>query len=101
MRQTSLLAGEVIHRYRVLEERIVAGDDGDAAIGDEVAGAVGFGVVADGGAFGEMYVAIDDAAADAAMASHDDVREQDGGIDFGIRIYANVGREHRGFDRAP
>src|SRR5271156_887080 len=72
-----LLAGEVVHRHRVLKQRVIAGHDGDAAIGDEVAGAVGFGVVADGGAFGQVDVAIDDAAADAAMASHDDVGEQD------------------------
>src|SRR5271170_4149494 len=92
-RWQTLLAGEVVHRHRILEQRVVAGDDGDAAIGDEVARAVGFGVIADGGAFGEMDVAVDDAAADAAMASDGDVGEQDTLIDFGIGVHADVGRE--------
>src|SRR5271166_2022217 len=65
---SSLLAGEVVHRHRVLEERIVARHHGDAAVGDEVARAVGFGVVADGRALRQVDVAVDDAAADAAMA---------------------------------
>src|SRR4029077_15580801 len=95
----SLLAGEVVHRYGILEQRVVAGDHGDAAVGDKVAGAVGFGVIADGGAFGEMYVAVDNAAADAAVASHSDVREQNGRVDFGIRIHANVRRKDRILDR--
>jgi hypothetical protein len=35
-----LLAGEVINRHWIPEARVVAGNDGDAAIGDEVAGYV-------------------------------------------------------------
>src|ERR1700730_12838410 len=93
-REIALLAGEVIHRDGVLKERVVAGDDGNPAIGDEVARAVGFGVVADGGAFREMNVAVDDAAADAAVASHRDVREQNRGVHLTIRIDAHVGREN-------
>ena len=42
-----LFAGEVIDRNWVLEERIVAGDYGDAAVGNEVTRAVGFGVIED------------------------------------------------------
>src|SRR5258706_362391 len=73
-----LLAGEVVHRHRVLKQRVVAGDDGDAAVGDEVARAVGFGVVANRRAFGEMDVAVDDAAAYTAMASHRDIHLPEG-----------------------
>src|SRR4029077_1221063 len=77
----SLLAGEVVHRYGILEQRVVAGDHGDAAVGDKVAGALGVGGVADGSAFGEMYVAVDYAAPHAAVASHGNVREQNGRVD--------------------
>src|SRR5580658_9054537 len=86
----SLLGGEIVDGYGILKKGIIAGYDCDTAIGDEVAGAVGYGVVADGGAFGEMDVAVDDAAADAAMAPDGDVGEQDGLIDFGVGIHADV-----------
>src|SRR5580692_1526889 len=95
-----LLGGEIVDGYGVLEERVVASNHGNAAIGDEVTGAVGFGVVADGGAFGEMDVAVDDAAADAAMASDGDVGEQDALVDFGVRVHADVGREDGVSDQA-
>jgi hypothetical protein len=47
-----LFAGEIVHRDGIFEKRIIARDDSDAAIGHEVAGAVGFGVVADRRTFG-------------------------------------------------
>ena len=47
-----LLGGEIVDGDGVLKKGIIAGHDGNSAIGDEVAGAVGFGVIADGGAFG-------------------------------------------------
>jgi len=62
--------------------------------------AVGFGVIADGGSFGEMHVAIDDAAADAAVPSHGDVGEQDGGVNVRIGVHSDVGRKDGIFDRA-
>ena len=73
-----LLTSEVVHCHRILEQRVIPRDYGDAAIGDKVAGAVGLGVVANRGAFGQVDVAVDNAAADAAMASHGHMREQNG-----------------------
>src|ERR1700733_11528898 len=96
----TLLAGEIVDRHGILEERVVAGNHGDAAIGHEVAGAVGLGVIADGGAFREMNVAVDDAAADAAMASDGDVREEDRRINLGVGIHAHIRGEHGVLDRA-
>src|SRR5437762_9700072 len=76
------LRREVVHSDGILEQRVVAGDDDDAGFGDEVALAVGFGVVADSGALGEMNVAVDNGAADAAVASDADVSEEDAGVNF-------------------
>src|SRR5579872_319431 len=92
---TVLLAGEVIHRDRVFKQRIVARHDGDAAVGDEIAGAVGFGVVADGGAFGQVHIAVDDTAAQAAVAADGYVGKENGRVDFGIGVDAHIGRDHR------
>src|SRR5580704_3543034 len=47
-----------------------------------------------------MDVAVDDAAADAAMASDGDVREQDALVDFGVGVHADVGREDGVLDQA-
>src|SRR5581483_1474562 len=57
-----------------------------------------FGVVADGGAFGNMDVAVDDGAADAAMASHIDVGEKNAGVDFRIGVHAHVRGENAVLD---
>src|SRR5579862_5787097 len=75
---------------RVLVEGVVAGDDGKAAGSDEVVLAVFGGIVSDDGAFGKMHVAVDDGAADAAVASDVDMREDDTGVDFGVGIDADV-----------
>src|SRR5690348_755617 len=63
----NLLRGEVIHRHRILKQRVVAGDHGDAAVGDEITLAVSLGVVADYGTFGDMDIAVNDGTADAAV----------------------------------
>src|ERR1700691_1475534 len=57
----------------VLEERGVAGDNGQARRGDEVAALVFNRVVANHSAFGDVDVAVDDGAADAAVAADVDV----------------------------
>src|ERR1035437_4902595 len=88
-----LLAGEVIHSDRILEQRIVSGDYGDAAFGDEVTLAVGLGVVADGGALGNMHVAVEDRLANAATAADADMREQDAVVHLGVGVDAHVGGE--------
>src|SRR5579872_1915631 len=80
--RAGLLAGEVVHRYGVFEERIIAGDHGDATVGDEVTGTVGFSVVPDGGAFRQMHVAIDNAATDTTVTPYCHVREKDGSVDL-------------------
>src|SRR5260370_10783297 len=80
------LRGEIVHSDGILEQGIVAGDDDDAGFGYEVALTVGFGVVADSGAFREMNVAVDNDAADAAEASDSDVSEDDAGSNFLIRV---------------
>src|SRR5580658_7296693 len=63
--------------------------DHDAVFGYGVAGAVGFEVVADDRAFGKLDVAIDDAAADAAVAADGDVVEDDGLVDFAETVDAH------------
>src|ERR1035437_5455029 len=85
-----LLAGEVVHGDRILEQRIVSGDYGDAAFGDEVTLAVGLGVVADGGALGNMHVAVEDRLANAATAADADMREQDAVVHLGVGVDAHV-----------
>ncbi len=45
----ALLCREVIHGHRALEQRVIARDYGDAAIGDEVAFLIGFGIEPDDG----------------------------------------------------
>jgi hypothetical protein len=82
LRANSSLRREVVHGDGILEQGVVAGDDDDAGFGHEVALAVGFGVVADSGALGEMNVAVDNGAADAAVASDADVSEEDAGVNF-------------------
>ena len=62
----------------VLVDGVVAGDDGEAALGDEVVFLVLVGVVADDGAVGDVDVAVDDGVADAAVAADVDVGEDDG-----------------------
>ncbi len=61
----------------VFVDGVVAGDDGEAAGGDEVVLLVLVGVVADDGAVGDVDVAVDDGVADAAVAADVDVGEDD------------------------
>src|ERR1700687_2332065 len=96
-----LLAGEVIHGYRIFEQGIIARHHGDSAVCDEVALPVGRGVVADARAFGDVYVAIDYGLADAAMPADIHVREQDTVVDFAIGVYSHIRREHAVLHRAP
>src|SRR5260370_16673525 len=76
------LRGEVVHSDGILEQGIVAGDDDDAGVGNEVALTVGFGVVADIGAFREVNVPLANGAPDASAASEADVSEEDAGVNF-------------------
>src|ERR1700722_12160623 len=91
--EAALLAGEIVHSHRSLKQRIVAGDHGDAALGHEISLPVGFGVVADGGAFGDMHVAVEDGFANTATATDADVRKQNAVVDFRIGVNAHVGRQ--------
>src|SRR5580692_12992591 len=72
-----------------------AHDNYYAIVGYGVAGAVGFGVIADYGAFGQAYVAIDDRAANAAAASDVHVIKDDAGIHIAVAIDAHVEAENR------
>src|ERR1700737_1875405 len=95
------LAGEVIHRDRIFEQGIIAGHHGNSAVGDEVALPVGLRIVADGCAFRDVYVAINDGLADATMPPHIYVREENAVVDFAVGIYSHIGGEHAVFHRAP
>src|SRR5271165_1408144 len=81
-----LLRGEVIHRDRIFEQRIIPRHYRDATVGDEIAQAVGFGVEADGRSFRQMHIAINDRILNAAVAADADMREQDAFVDFRIRV---------------
>jgi hypothetical protein len=63
------LAPREARLLRFFEHGFGADDDDHAAFGDGVAGAVGIGIEADDGAFGQVDVAVDDGAADAAAAA--------------------------------
>src|SRR5262249_33830322 len=95
-----LFGGEVVHGDGILEERIVSRHHGDSAFGHEVTLAVGVAVVADGRAFGDMDIAVNDGALNAAVASDVHVREQDAGIHFTVRIHPHIGREHAALHHA-
>jgi len=71
-----------------------ADDDHYAFVGDGVTGAVGFEVVADDGALGEIYVAVDDGVADAAATADVDVIEEDALIDFAVAVHAHIETEN-------
>jgi hypothetical protein len=86
-------AGEVVDRYRVLKERIVAGHDGDAAVGHEILLPVGFAVEADRGALRNMDIAVDDCPAYAAMTADVNVRKQNARVDLCKRIDPDIGRK--------
>src|SRR5580704_12504151 len=96
-----LLAGEVVHSDWIFEQGIIAGHDRDSAVGDEVALPVCFGIIADGCAFGDVYVAIDDGLADAAMPAHIHMRKKDAIFNFAVGIYTHIRGEHAVLHRAP
>src|ERR1017187_3195774 len=75
---------------RVLVDGVVAGDDGEAALGDEVVFLVLVGVVADDGAVGDVDVAVDDGVADAAVAADVDVGKDDAGVYVGVGVDAHI-----------
>ena len=52
-----------------------AHDHDDSVFRDGVAGAVRFEVVADHRAFGKIYMAVDDGAANAGVAADDDIAQ--------------------------
>src|SRR5436305_12316565 len=60
---------EVIDCDRVLEEGVVASNHRDTGLGDEVSLAVGLDVIADGGSFGDVNVAIQDRFANSTVAA--------------------------------
>src|ERR1700684_4278881 len=95
-----LLAGEVIHGDRIFKQRIVPRDHGDAAFGDEITLAVGLGVIADGCAFGDVHVPVEDGFANATTASDADVREQNAVVHFGVGVDAHIGGKNRILDDA-
>src|SRR5208337_4359373 len=95
-----LFAAEVVHRDGVFKQGIVARDHGDTALGYEVALAVGFRVIADAGAFGNVHIAVDDGLANAAMAAHVHVGKKNAGIDLAVRVHPDIGREDAVFHRA-
>jgi hypothetical protein len=76
--------------FRFFDHGFGADDYDHAVFGYGVAGAVGLGVVADDGAFGEAYVAVNYGAADAAAAAYDYVIEYDALIQFAVAVYADV-----------
>ena len=71
-----------------------ANDDHYASFGDGVAGAVGFSVIADDGAFRQAYVAVDDGAANAAAAADVHVVKDDAVVHFAVAIDAHVEAEN-------
>src|SRR4029077_2918231 len=99
-RSRSLLAGEVIHRDWILKQRIIARHHSNSTLSDKVALAVSLGVVADAGALRDVYVAVDDGLADAAVTPDIYVREKNAGIHFAVGIHAHVGRDHAIFHEA-
>src|SRR5256885_2349957 len=90
-RNVRLFAGEVVHGHGIFEEGIIPGDDGDAAFGDEIALPVGFSIVANRSALGNVDVAVKNRLADTATTPDAYVREQNAVIDVRVRVNANVG----------
>src|ERR1700722_7438991 len=70
-----------------------ADDDDYAFVGDGIFGSVGFEVVADDGASGQVHVAIDDGVANAAFAADVDVIENDAIVDLAVAVDADVEAE--------
>src|SRR5271167_2876612 len=80
--------------FRFFDHGFGADHDYHAVLGDGVARAVGFGVIADYRAFGQAYVTINDGAANAAAAADIHVIEDDALIELAITIDSHVEAEH-------
>src|SRR5271169_5231567 len=90
----SLFGIEIGRRYRVLEQRIVAGDHGDAAVSHVISLPVGLGVIADHRSLGHVYVAVENGLADFAVTSYVRVREENTVFDLGKGVDAHIWRKH-------
>src|SRR5271170_3905038 len=85
---------------RLLDHGFRAHDDDNAVFGDRIPGAIGFEIVTDDGAFGQLDVAVNDRAADAAVAADRDVVKDDGLFHFAIAVDADVVTEDGFLDAA-
>src|SRR5690349_11148134 len=97
----SLFTREVIYRDRILKKRIIARHHGDSAVGHEILLAVGLGIETNRSSLGDVHIAIDNGAANSAMASNVHMREKNAGIDLGIGVHAHVGRQNAEAAEAP
>src|SRR3954469_10050930 len=79
---------------------IVGGDDHHAGIGDSVAPAIFFQVVADQGAARDEHVAVDYRAPDARVTADAHARHQDALLDVRKAVDAHVRTEHAAVNRA-
>src|ERR1700691_382589 len=98
--RNSLLGCEIIHSYWVLEEGIVPRHYRNSAFSYEIALAVGFGIVSDRCAFGDVYIAVDNGFSQAAVASYIHVCKQDAVFDLTVGIYPHIWRQHAVLHRA-
>src|SRR3954447_22156520 len=89
------LRREVIHCDGIFEKRIIPGHNRDPAFGHEIALAIRLGIKADGGAFRDMHVAIENGSTDVTMAAYAHMREPDAVFYFRVGVDAHIRREHR------
>src|SRR5271166_6988304 len=89
-----LFGREIVHCDGILEQRIVARDHGDSAVGDVILGAVSLGVVANDGPFGNIDVTVNDGFADASAPSDVNVGEKNTAVNFRVGIHAHIRRQH-------
>ncbi len=76
--------------FRFFDHGFWADDYDYAFLSDGIFSAIGFEVVADYGASGKIYVAVDDGVAKAALAADVDVIEDNALIDFAVTVDAHV-----------
>src|SRR2546421_6395906 len=82
------------------ERFVICRHDDDALIGDDVAPAIFFEVVADEGSAWNQHVTIDDRVTDSRVPSHADAGHQDAFLDVREAVHADVGAEHAAVDAA-
>src|SRR6266436_3379049 len=80
--------------FRLFEKGFLADDHDDAGFGDVEAPAVGFEVVANLGALGEAYMAVDDGAANTRVTANIHVIVDDGLRDFRVAVDADIVADH-------